>query len=162
MSSRRQTPSYKELTPASGTASRAARGASRKRDTRPERLLRSALWARGLRYRVDVKGLPGRPDVVFARERLAVFCDGDFWHGRQLSLRLQKLSGGHNASYWIRKISTNVDRDRRHDAALEAAGWRVCRLWETDVVADPDGAAAVVGALLRFEDADKVPWHEDW
>jgi len=69
------------LTPSSGKASAAARGASRQAGTKPEMRLRRELWHRGFRYRVNERGLPGRPDLVFAGAKLAVFVDGDFWHG---------------------------------------------------------------------------------
>lgn len=85
----RRTPSFAGLSPASPKATAAARAASRKTDTRCEVLLRSALHARGLRFRVNVAALPGRPDIVFVRPRLVVFCDGDFWHGRDLDARLE-------------------------------------------------------------------------
>jgi DNA mismatch endonuclease Vsr len=106
--SRSPVPRFEVLRPASARASAAARGASRKRDTRCEILLRRALWALGLRYRVDVGDLPGRPDIVFRRARVAVFCDGDYWHGRDLEARLKKLARGHNPAYWVAKIRANV------------------------------------------------------
>lgn len=143
----RTSPSYTGLTPASRRASRAAKGASRKRDTRCELLLRRALWALGLRYRVAVPSLPGTPDIVLTKFRLVVFCDGDFWHGRSLDARLAKLNKGHNGAYWAAKIRRNVERDRMHDAQLEAMGWRVLRLWETDIVRDPEGLAKEVRRL---------------
>lgn len=96
-------------------------------------MLRRALFARGLRYRVARVGLPGKPDVVFGRARVVVFCDGDFWHGRDLAARIEKLARGHNAPYWVAKITSNVERDRRVTAALEAEGWLVLRYWETDI-----------------------------
>lgn len=144
----RRTPAFTGLEPASARASDAARGASRKRDTRPELLLRRALWRLGLRYRVDVRALPGRPDVVFVRERVAVFCDGDFWHGRKLDDRLRRLGRGHNAPYWVAKIQTNVARDERNNATLAADGWEVIRVWETDVLRDPVAVAGVVAAQV--------------
>lgn len=85
---------------------------------------------------------------MFVRERLAVFCDGDFWHGRNLDTRLRKLAGGHNAAYWVKKVRSNVERDERTSNALAESGWRVLRLWETDIIRDPMAAAdAVVAAL---------------
>lgn len=140
----RTSANYVGLAPASAAATNAAKGASKKRDTKPEVLLRRALWARGLRYRVDVAALPGRPDIVLAKHRLVVFCDGDFWHGRNLEARLAKLEGGHNAAYWVKKISRNAERDRAHDAQLRAAGWRVLRLWEGEILRDVEGAATRV------------------
>lgn len=146
---RRAAPSYKGLSAASATASRIASAGSAKRDTRPEVLLRRALWRTGLRYRVDVGSLPGRPDVVIPAARLAVFCDGDFWHGRDLRRRLKKLAAGHNARYWVSKIKGNVDRDRRVDKLLRGCGWELLRLWESDVRADPELAARAVLQAIR-------------
>jgi DNA mismatch endonuclease (patch repair protein) len=130
------------LKPASAGASRAASASSSKLNTRPELALRLALRRLGLRgYRVDDATIAGRPDVVFRIARVAVFCDGDFWHGRDISSRLQKLKGGHNASYWVEKISGNVARDRHRTGELEAAGWTVLRFWESDILSDPDEIA---------------------
>jgi DNA mismatch endonuclease (patch repair protein) len=140
---------YSGLKPASSRASAAARGASRKSGTRCELLLRKALWKRGLRYRVDDASLPGRPDIVFSRARIVVFCDGDFWHGRNLAQRLEKLAGGHNAPYWVAKIQANVDRDRRNNSALEASGWRVLRFWETDIKDDVEVVADRISHALE-------------
>lgn len=141
--------SFNGLLPASPTASRVARANSRKRDTKPELLLRQALWSRGLRYRVDVSSLPGRPDVVFSTARLVIFCDGDFWHGRDLRRRVAKLAVGHNAPYWISKIKGNVDRDRRIERMLLKSGWGFMRFWESDVCTDPELAADKVLRAVR-------------
>ena len=126
-------PRFAGLGPASARSSQAARGASRKVDTKPELILRRALWRRGLRYRTYRTDLPGTPDLVFGKSRVVVFVDGDFWHGRDWPARRVKLERGHNAAYWIRKIESNVDRDRDQDIRLRAAGWKVIRVWESDV-----------------------------
>src|SRR5271166_5592080 len=105
----RTTPSFKGLHPASVKASAAARGASAKTNTRCELVLRRELWRRGLRYRLHPPGLPGRPDIVFTKQRVVVFCDGDFWHGRDLEKRLADLAAGHNATYWLAKVQRNVE-----------------------------------------------------
>jgi DNA mismatch endonuclease, patch repair protein len=123
-------------------------GASKKADTRCELLLRRELWLRGLRYRLHHAALPGRPDVVFMKQRIAIFCDGDFWHGRDLENRLAKLARGNNAQYWIAKVERNVERDRRHTKALEETGWRVLRYWETDVLRRPDEIADEISRLV--------------
>lgn len=142
---------YDRLKPASKAASTAARGASKKKDTGPELELRKALRQAGLRsYRVDVATLRGRPDVVFTRERVAVFCDGDFWHGRNLDARIAKLQQGHNAPYWVAKIRGNVARDRSVDAELEEDGWDVLRFWETDVRRDATSVAKAVVERVRL------------
>jgi DNA mismatch endonuclease (patch repair protein) len=129
----RATPRYSGQ-PASARASAAARGASKKKDTNCELLLRRAVFALGLRYRVDVAGLPGRPDLMFRKAKVVVFCDGDFWHGRDLGRRLQRLKDGHNPRYWLGKISRNVERDREQTILLERDGWTVLRFWESDII----------------------------
>lgn len=146
---KRSAPSYRGLSPASTIASRIASAGSAKRDTKPELLLRRALWGAGLRYRVDVGSLPGRPDVVIHAARLIVFCDGDFWHGRNLERRIEKLAAGHNAPYWVAKIRSNVDRDRRIERLLVESGWSFLRFWESDVRANPKLAARAVLKVVR-------------
>lgn len=141
---RHTSPSYRGLHPASNQASAAARGASRKSDTRHERLLRSELWRAGCRFRKNVQYLPGKPDIVFTRARLAVFCDGDFWHGRAWEARKAKLERGSNPDYWVRKIERNIERDAESTRLLLNAGWTVIRVWETDVVANPRAVARVI------------------
>ena len=91
----------------------------------------------------------GRPDLVFHAARVVVFCDGDFWHGRDLPARLARLQRGHNAPYWVAKIETNVARDRRNDAALAAGGWLVLRVWEGEINADVERVAARIETTVR-------------
>ena len=143
-----EAPSYQGLKPASRKATLAARGSSRKTGTRCERLLRSALWRAGCRYRKNVAGLPGKPDLVFPKARVVVFCDGDFWHGRSWPSRKAKLSEGNNPKYWIQKIERNLKRDQGNTAALEREGWTVLRFWETDILANPSAAADRVRRAL--------------
>lgn len=142
-------PTFTGLSPASTTTSRVARAASRKRDTRPERVLRKALWKAGLRYRKNVASIPGKPDIVFHGARLAVFVDGDFWHGRDWPQRRARLKRGHNAAYWVAKIKRNMARDRVTDRALHAAGWSALRVWESEVNKGLDEVVARVVAIVR-------------
>lgn len=123
--------------------------ANRRRDTKPERALRSALHARGFRFRVDLPLTTGhwrtiRPDIVFTRARLAVFVDGCFWHGCPTHGRRDNISNSH---YWSPKIAGNAERDRLHTDALEAAGWTVLRAWEHERVEDV--ADRIADALAR-------------
>jgi len=97
-------------------------------DTSIERRLRSELHMRGLRFRKNLKKLPGKPDIVFTRARVAVFIDGDFWHGYQFASWEETLS-----EPWKKKISENRVRDRRNVKALKALGWNVIRVWEHEV-----------------------------
>jgi DNA mismatch endonuclease (patch repair protein) len=117
---------------------------NRKRDTRPELALRSELHRRGFRYRIDAKPLDGlrcRADIVFRRQMVAVFVDGCFWHG----CPRHGTSPRTNPSYWSAKIARNVERDRRNDAELSAAGWAVVRIWEHEA---PTRAADRISRLL--------------
>ena len=153
-------PSYKGLRPASARASVAARGSSKKTDTRCEVMLRRALWAAGCRYRKNAKELPGRPDVIFPRAHIAVFCDGDFWHGRDWESRRQKLSRGTNSEYWLAKIQRNMERDRQNDRRLQEMGWTVLRFWESQIRSDPAAIAWIVVSLLRGKPIPEVDLDE--
>jgi DNA mismatch endonuclease (patch repair protein) len=120
--------------------------ANRRRDTELERAVRSALFARGLRYRVDFPiRVPGhraiRADVVFPRRRVAVFIDGCFWHG----CPEHGTTPATNQGYWAPKIAENRERDRRHSAVLHEAGWIVIRIWEHE---DPEVAAEMVAVAV--------------
>lgn len=113
--------------------------AIRRRDTSPELTLRRALWRSGIRgWRVDSARLPGRPDLVFFRYRVAVFVDGRLWHGHpsKYPARLNPV--------WLEKIRRNVERDRSVDAHLRLLGWRVVRIWDSELGRDPDAAVARV------------------
>lgn len=111
-------------------------------DTDPELVLRRRLWSEGARYRLKTR-LPGKPDLAFLRERVAVFVDGDFWHGRQWRLRgfnslADQMQRVNNPCYWIPKLSRTIERDDRVTKDLEADGWTVIRIWEADLKADPE------------------------
>jgi DNA mismatch endonuclease, patch repair protein len=126
--------------------------ANRRRDTSFELALRSALHARGMRFRVDypVK-LPGqrafRVDVAFTRQQLAVQCDGCFWHGCPEHGR---RTTSRNSHYWTPKIERNRQRDTQQDAALRAAGWAVIRIWEHEEV---EAAVQAVASTLKLRRA---------
>src|SRR5262249_23591065 len=101
-----RSPSYRGFQPSSEAGSRAMR-ANRACNTQPELLLREALRAYRVRYRTHEQSMPGRPDLVFRTARLAVFCDGDFWHGHYWARLQVQLARRANADYWIAKISAN-------------------------------------------------------
>ena len=113
--------------------------AVKQKDTEPELLLRKALWANGFRYRKNYKTLIGKPDVVFTRAKIAVFCDGDFWHGHNWALRgiaslEEELSS--YSPFWREKILHNIERDKLVTSTLEANGWVVIRIWESEIRED--------------------------
>lgn len=103
----------------------------RNADTDLERRVRSALHHRGLRFRKHCRDLPGRPDIVFRASRVAVFIDGDFWHGYRFPLWRERL-----APFWQEKISINRQRDERNFRRLRRAGWKVIRVWQHEVERD--------------------------
>jgi len=121
--------------------------AIKSKNTSPEITLRRVLWARGLRYQVNVKALPGKPDIVFTRARIVVFCDGDFWHGHNWAIRglpslaveLEKYS-----QFWRDKICGNIIRDKKNTDKLLSDGWIVIRFWESDIKANPQLCADTV------------------
>ena len=106
------------------------------KNTRPEIALRKALWHMNFRYRVNYKALPGKPDIVFTKQKLAIFCAGDFWHGhnwaaRGLSSLDEELAG--YSEFWRQKILRNIQRDKENNEALAKLGWTVVRFWESDI-----------------------------
>jgi DNA mismatch endonuclease, patch repair protein len=110
----------------------------RSADTTPEREFGRALRRSGLRFRMQATGLPGKPDLVFRKGQLAVFVDGDFWHGHQWLLRGHcsldaQLASVSNREYWSSKITRNVMRDFQTTASLLNSGWSVLRLWESSI-----------------------------
>ncbi len=129
--------------------------AVRSTDTEPERVLALALKRAGLRYRRHVGDLRGRPDFVFVAERVVVFVDGDFWHGRQWKRRRlpsldRQFARSANRTYWVEKITRNVRRDAAVSRALRRQGWCVVRLWESDLRGNLDRCVArVCRALTR-------------
>jgi DNA mismatch endonuclease (patch repair protein) len=141
-------PSYTGLRPASASSS-AAKRANKRSDTKHELLLRKTLWQMGLRYRKQFRALPGVPDIAFLAARVAVFCDGDFWHGRDWTTLSEKLQDGTNAPYWLAKIKSNMERDLRITALLEDQGWVVLRFWETDIITKPMEIAEQVQQVVK-------------
>ena len=136
-------PSFRGLSAASAVSSR-AKQANRAVNTHHERVLRQNLRRLGLHFQNNVRNLPGKPDIVFFAAKVAVFCDGDFWHGHHWQSLKQKLCDGTNSSYWIAKIATNRRRDKRANVELRKAGWRVLRFWEKDILKHPARAAQKV------------------
>ena len=123
--------------------------ANTSRDTRPERLMRSALHRSGLRFRKDVCPIPGvrcKADIVFPRQMVCVFVDGCFWHGCSLHFGTPKT----HSAWWAEKIAANVERDARQTERLREHGWRIVRIWEHELQGVHLGEAVRrIGALLR-------------
>jgi DNA mismatch endonuclease (patch repair protein) len=121
-----------------------------------ETLVRSGLHRRGYRFRKHVKGLPGSPDAVFSKERIAIFIDGDFWHGYYLPKWEHKLS-----TFWREKIGENRKRDERNFRKLRKMGWRVIRIWQHEIKTDLQACleriiAAVESSTARLEERKRI------
>lgn len=131
---------------ASSVGSRRSMQSNRGRDTGPELKVRRVLHAAGLRYRVDFAPLGGRrrADIVFTRQRIAVFIDGCYWHGCPEHATYPKR----NSEYWLPKLQRNIERDRESDQLLRNAGWIVLRFWEHE---DIDKVTAAIANMVRGE-----------
>lgn len=117
------------------------------KDTTPEIEVRRELWCRGMRYRTQNRGLPGKPDIVFPRARVVVFIDGAFWHGKKLSLhRLDQMS-----AYWRTKIRQTVERDALNNKRLQDMGYLVLRFLERDVLRNTSTIADEIEKVVRGE-----------
>lgn len=103
----------------------------RSQNTKIEIILRKALWNDGIRYRKNYTELPGKPDIAITKYKIAVFCDGEFWHGKDWSEKKERIHS--NRDYWIPKIEKNMRRDKEINIQLSALGWRVIRFWEKDI-----------------------------
>lgn len=116
----------------------------RGKDTSIELALRKALWAKGYRYRKNYKGLPGSPDIALTKYKIAIFCDSEFFHGKDWDSLKTKLEKGKNPGYWIKKIERNIERDRDKDKKLEMEGWTVIHFWGKDILKNTDECIKVI------------------
>jgi len=105
--------------------------AVRSKDTKIEVLLRKELWARGLRYRKNVRSLPGNPDIVFIGKKVAIFCDSEFWHGHDWENQKSRIKT--NREFWIPKIERNMQRDLEVNEELRSMGYTVFRFWGNEI-----------------------------
>jgi DNA mismatch endonuclease (patch repair protein) len=103
----------------------------RSNNTSIETRLRKALWHEGIRYRKNIKRLPGRPDIAITKYKIAIFCDGEFWHGKNWDKRKEQIKT--NQDYWISKIERNIERDNNNEKKLENMGWVILRFWGNDI-----------------------------
>lgn len=103
------------------------------KDTSIELLLRKALWHKGYRYRKNYKALPGSPDIVLTKYKIAIFCDSEFFHGKDWEILKLRLENGENADFWIKKIERNRNRDYENDKKLLFLGYTVLHFWGQDI-----------------------------
>ena len=117
------------------------------KDTKPERLLRLALWHSGIRYRKNWRKLPGTPDMAITKYKIAVFVDGDFWHARGHEWDPGEQVGT-NKDFWKKKLARNVERDKEVNDQLTQQGWLVLRFWESDIKKNIGAAVAEIKHYL--------------
>lgn len=129
----------------------------RSENTSIEVMLRKVLWNKGYRYRKNYKKLPGKPDIVLTKYKIAIFCDSEFFHGKDWEVLKPRLEKGNNSEFWINKISRNIDRDDEVNKKLLFMGWTVIRFWGNDIKKNIDECVKVVEETiwdLKMEDND--------
>lgn len=138
----------------------------RSNDTKIEVLLRKTLWKKGYRYRKNYKNLPGKPDIVLTKYKIAIFCDGEFFHGKDWEVLKPRLEKSNNSEYWINKISKNRERDDNINKELLFLGWTVIRFWGKDIKNNTDECVRVIEeAIFEIELGGNVIANEtkdDW
>lgn len=122
-------------------------GKIKSQNTKPELKLKKALWHLGYRYRKNLKKLPGSPDIVYSKNKLAIFVDGEFWHGYNWSEKKTKIKT--NREFWIPKIERNIQRDKQNNQLLIDSGWHVIRFWENELNKDFDECVNKVISYLQ-------------
>ena len=114
------------------------------KNTKIEVILRKALWNAGFRYRKNYDKLPGKPDIALTRYKIAIFCDGEFFHGKDWEVLKPKLEKGNNPDVWIKKITRNQRRDDEVNKQLLFMGWTVMRFWGNEIKKNPEQCVKVV------------------
>lgn len=127
----------------------------RSKDTSIEMMLRKALWKEGYKYRKNYKKLPGKPDIALTRYKIAVFCDSEFFHGKDWDALRTRLSRSDKGEYWIRKIERNMARDVEVEKELQYLGWKVIRFWGGDIKKDTDACVRVIQEVIFDELLEK-------
>lgn len=113
-------------------------------DTKIEVKLRKALWKKGFRYRKNDKKLPGKPDIVLTKYKIAIFCDSEFFHGKDWEVLKPRLEKGENSQFWIRKIAKNRERDDEVNKRLLFQGWTVIRFWGKEIMKNVEECVQVI------------------
>ncbi len=120
------------------------------KNTKPEILLRKELWRRGLRYRKNCKQIYGKPDLVFLRKQIAIFIDGEFWHGYNFEEIKNRLKS--NKQFWLEKIERNMERDFEITQFLVEQGWAVLRFWDFEIKNDLSRCADKIEHTVKIRE----------
>ncbi len=127
-------------------------------DTKPEIVLRKALWHKGYRYRKNWNKLPGKPDIVLTKQRICIFVDSEFFHGKgyygnyesnKYSSLKEQLEHSNNSAFWVNKITHNMEHDEKINAELKGLGWTVIRFWSKDVLKDTDHCIKTIEEFIE-------------
>ena len=121
------------------------------KDTSFEVCLRKALWARGIHYRKNYDKIPGKPGIELTKYRIAIFCDSQFFHGKDWEVLKSSLNKSNNSDYWIHKISRNMERDDDVNKQLLFMGWTVIRFWGKDISKKTDECVRVIEEAIFDE-----------
>lgn len=132
------------------------------KDTKIEMLLRKELWKRGHRYRKNYSKLPGKPDIVFTKYKIAVFCDGEFFHGKDWEVLKPRLEKSNNSEFWISKISRNRERDDEINKKLLFQGWTVIRFWGNDIKKNLDECVQVIEEAIFETKISEIDHTEEY
>lgn len=125
------------------------------KDTGIEVKLRKELWKRGYRYKKNYIDLPGKPDIVLTKYKIAIFCDSEFFHGKDWEILKPQLERGKNAEFWIKKISRNKERDDKINKQLLYMGWTVVRFWGKDINRNVDECIKVIEEVIFDKTIDE-------
>ncbi len=131
------------------------------KNTKIEIVLRKALWAKGYRYRKNYKGLPGTPDIVLTKYKIAIFCDSEFFHGKNWNILKLRLEKGKNPEYWIKKIQYNMERDVEKEQILKYLGWTVIRFWGDDIIKNLDACIKVIEEAIFDQKIEEIILDEE-
>ncbi|MBP8982599.1 MAG: very short patch repair endonuclease [Bacteroidales bacterium] len=133
---------------------RKAMQAVKSKDTLLELRLRKKLWEKGYRYRKNYKGLPGTPDIVLTKCKIAIFCDSEFWHGYNWAEEKKHIHT--NKEFWTRKIERNIERDREVTKELESQGWIVLRFWGREIQKNLDGCIRRIEEAIQKRKSEQI------
>ena len=133
----------------------------RSKDTAIELCLRKALWNKGYRYRKNYKRIPGTPDIAITKYKIAVFCDSEFFHGKDWDTLKLHLADADHGEYWINKIQKNIERDNRVNQELERMGWKVMRFWGKDIKRNTENCLtaiedAIIDSIIEMTSVDNA------
>lgn len=130
------------------------------KDTKIEVVLRKELWHRGYRYRKNYNELPGKPDIVLTKQKIVIFCDSEFFHGKDWEVLKPRLEKGNNANYWLKKIERNITRNQEINQQLNFLGWTVVRFWGKEILNNTDECIKVIEETIFESTCNSL--EEDW